>query len=73
MQYCPNNEIQTRILEIMDFYRGVILDAVEQEIGESCQWPFLRSRLLKALGDRGLVGKVLAELDKYVESERSGS
>ena len=69
MKYCPNNEIQTRILEIMDFYRGVILDAVEQEIGESSQWPFLRSRLLKALGDRGLVGKVLAELAKYSASE----
>ncbi len=71
MKYCPNSEIQTRIQEIMDFYRGVILDAVEQEIGESRQWLFLRSRLLKALGDRGLGGKILAELDKYVDSEGS--
>jgi hypothetical protein len=47
-----------QLLEVVDFYRGLILDAVEQEIGRSDNWTFVRARLLKALGDHGLVGRI---------------
>lgn len=50
--------IERQLVEIIDFYRGLILDSVEQELGGSDNWTFVRSRLLKALGDRGLVGRV---------------
>lgn len=46
--------------ETLDFYRGLILDAVEAELDDSQNWGSLRSRLLKLLGDRGLESKVLA-------------
>lgn len=46
------------ILEALDYYRGIILDAVEQEFGHSESWPRVRSRLLKALGDRGLSNRI---------------
>jgi hypothetical protein len=48
-----------KIREIFSFYRGMILDTCEQEIGEGKNWPFVRSRLLKVLSpDRGLESKV---------------
>lgn len=50
--------LKSEIKVAIDFYRGIILDAVEQEFSETPQWPFLRRRLLKALGDRGLSGKI---------------
>ena len=33
------------LLEMVGFYRGMILDACEQELGDSPRWEFLRSRL----------------------------
>jgi hypothetical protein len=50
--------LERGLLEVVDFYRGLILDMIEQELGGSANWPFLRGRLLKALGDRGLVGRM---------------
>ena len=47
---------QKRILEGLDFYRGLIIDAVEQEASNLASWPYLRSRLLKCLGEKGLEG-----------------
>ena len=57
------SSIDNRILEVVDFYRGIILDAVEQEAGGLPNWKYLRSRILKALGDRGLA-KQIAEILK---------
>jgi hypothetical protein len=51
-------ELERGLLEVVDFYRGLILDMVEQELGGTDNWSFLRSRLLKAMGDRGLVGRL---------------
>ncbi|OFZ20065.1 MAG: hypothetical protein A2X94_09125 [Bdellovibrionales bacterium GWB1_55_8] len=53
-----DQNVASKLLEIIDFYRSIILDMVEQEIGTSPNWKFTRSRLLKALGDRGLAGRV---------------
>ena len=52
------NRLEQGLLEVIDFYRGIILDAVEQNFGGDDDWPFLRKRLLKALGDRGLSGRI---------------
>lgn len=46
------------ILETLDYYRGMALDAVEQEFGDSQSWPVVRSRLLKVFGDRGLANRI---------------
>ena len=55
--------IESRLLEVVDQYRSMILDPIQQELGNSPNWRFLRSRLLKALGDRGLVGRIREILD----------
>ena len=48
-----------RLLEVAGFYRGMVLDACEQELADSPRWQFLRSRLLKIFGERGLQQKIL--------------
>ncbi|WP_413289303.1 hypothetical protein [Bdellovibrio sp. HCB337] len=59
-QQTPNTiSLEKQIKEIIDLYRSMILDAVEQELGDSPNWKFLRGRLLKALGDRGLEGRII--------------
>jgi hypothetical protein len=60
--------IESRLIEVVDQYRSMIIDPIEQEIGSSPNWPYLRSRLLKALGDRGLV----ARIREVVSSEFGG-
>lgn len=59
----PQHWQNEKIKAILDFYRGLVLDAVESEITEIWRWRPLRSRLLKALGDRGLEGKLLELID----------
>lgn len=53
-----NKVLEQRILEVVDQYRSMILDPCEQELGGSKNWKYLRSRLLKCLGDRGLAGRI---------------
>ncbi|MBS1983791.1 MAG: hypothetical protein JST16_06440 [Bdellovibrionales bacterium] len=52
------HRLECVLLEAIDHYRSYILDPVEQELGASPSWKYLRGRLLKALGDRGLAGRV---------------
>ncbi len=47
------------IVEAIGRYRSLILDVCEQEMGESPRWKFLRSRLLKYLGGRGLEEEIV--------------
>lgn len=50
----------TEVREVFSFYRGLILDLFEQELGDAKNWQFIRSRLLKILSpERGLEAKVL--------------
>lgn len=52
---------QNKIIEIeriIEWYRSVILEAVEEEYGTTDGWPGIRRKLLRALGDRGLDGKM---------------
>lgn len=48
------------LLEMIGFYRGLVLDSCEQELGDSPRWEFLRSRLLKLFGQRGMEQKVIS-------------
>jgi hypothetical protein len=50
--------LELKLLDVVDQYRSMILDPVEQELGDTENWKFLRTRLLKALGDRGLAGRI---------------
>lgn len=52
------DRLERGLLEILDFYRGLVLDTVEQELGGDGNWQFVRARLLKAFGDRGLAGRI---------------
>lgn len=63
--------LENRLLEVIDHYRSMILDPVEQELGDSPSWKYLRSRLLKAMGDRGLAGRVREVLSAEFE-DRGG-
>lgn len=38
--------------------RGQVLDMLEQAIGNSPEWPYVRSRVLGIFGSRGLQGKL---------------
>ena len=50
--------LERQLLEVIDQYRSMIIDPIEQEMGDSPNWLYIRSRLLKALGDRGLSGRI---------------
>lgn len=68
------NQIKTQKLEdnlraTIGLYRGLVLDACEAELANQQQWSYLRSRLLKLLGDRGLEGKIFAILKDEVVTE----
>jgi hypothetical protein len=65
--------LEQRLLEAIDQYRSIILDPVQQELGDTPNWKFLRSRLLKALGDRGLAGRIRETLsDEFEEKSKLG-
>lgn len=39
--------------------RFMVIEAVEQELGNSERWPNIRSRILKYFGSRGLEKKIM--------------
>ncbi len=55
--------LERRLLEVVDQYRSMIMDPIEQELGDNPNWMYIRSRLLKALGDRGLSGRITEILE----------
>lgn len=63
MQTFIKERLERRLLEVIDQYRSMVIDPVEQELGCSSNWKYLRSRLLKAFGDRGLTGRIREVLD----------
>lgn len=57
------------VKELVAIYRGVILDTIEIPWGNAPEWSMVRSRILRAFGDRGLEGRLLAILEKKDLSE----
>jgi hypothetical protein len=60
--------LERSLLEVVSFYRGLVLDMVEHEVSGRETWPATRSRLLKALGDRGLAGRIQEVLNTEFSS-----
>lgn len=58
-----SEKILEQLLESVNFYRGVVLDSVEQELGDTPNWKFMRTRILRAFGDRGLEGRICRILE----------
>lgn len=54
-----SNELETQVNMVIDQYRAIILDSLEQEYGELESWPYTRRKVLKALGDRGLASRII--------------
>jgi hypothetical protein len=52
-----------QVNEIMRTYQGLILDVLEESIGASQNWPGIRSRVLRLLGDNGLSKRVKEIVD----------
>ncbi len=62
---------EQKIREVFGFYRGMILDLFENELGEEKKWPFIRSRLLKILSpERGLESKVFETMMEGLGDEQ---
>ena len=60
--------LERRLLDVIDQYRSMILDPIEQEVGSHPNWKYLRGRLLKALGDRGMSGRITEILNAEFET-----
>ena len=58
-------DLYWKVQTALDFYRGIILDLAEQEWGHASNWNSIRSRLLKAFGDRGLEGQIRNSFDQF--------
>lgn len=59
MRTAVNRErLERNILEAVSSCRSGVLDTFELELGETANWKFARSRLLKVFGDRGLAGRI---------------
>ncbi len=61
--------LERHLIETVDYYRGLCLDLAEQQFGGTDEWPFVRARLLKLWGDRGLTGRLI----EVIRRELSGS
>lgn len=64
-----HENLSKKASEIIDFYRGLIIDAVESDVTKE-QWAKIRPRLLKAMGDRGLEKKILDLLEQFHDDNR---
>lgn len=49
---------EDQVIEAISFYRSMILDVVEIQIGDTPCWQSTRGKFLRALGDRGLEGRI---------------
>lgn len=53
------DQLEQEILLAINACRATVLDTCELELGvRPSSWKFIRSRLLRCFGDRGLSGKV---------------
>jgi hypothetical protein len=55
--------VQIKEIEnIIGWYRSSLLEAIEELFGSTPEWPQARSKILRALGDKGIQGKVRESL-----------
>lgn len=65
-------EIEEQFAIQLKNYRAAILRDVELVVASSEQWPELRRRLLHALGERGLEGRLMEILDRVNHKRDQG-
>lgn len=58
MEFKLSEHELTELFGLYSDHRSLILDTVEQELKDSPRWPFIRSRLLRYLGESGFEGKL---------------
>ena len=65
MQYdnTKRERIERPMLDAVSSCRAGVLDTFELELGEHPNWKFIRARLLRAFGDRGLAGRIVEILN----------
>ena len=63
-----STRVLNETLKAVDFYRRIILDAVEPEFSGFGSWGRVRNTILHAFGDRGLSGR-LREIHGIESSE----
>ena len=57
--------LHEQMLEAIELCRSHVLDTCQFELGDSPNWSLLRTRLLRAFGDRGLEGRMRAILSSF--------
>lgn len=62
------SKVKSQVLESISYFGGLTLDVFEAQMGHTKEWPFIRSRLLKIFGDRGLKGRV----SEIFDSQKNG-
>ncbi len=64
-----DQQLERQLMDVIDQYRSFIIDPIEQEMEGNPNWLYLRARLLKALGDRGLAGRIREILNSQAGGE----
>ena len=60
------------LIDAVSFCRSLVIDAVEFEIGDHPCWVQLRSRLLRAFGDKGLSRRISEIMNKDFLRQANG-
>ena len=71
MSHQEIQQLEEHTVEAIDYYRGILLDLWEQKLGGSSHWDDHRNRVLKALGDRGLQGRIRVIMKSFRKSHSS--
>lgn len=58
-----NSHKQNQLAQAIRKARGETIDLLELVLGQSPQWPSLRSRVLRIFGDRGLEATAISLLE----------
>jgi len=62
--------IRDSILSAHDLCRAGVMDVAEQALGDSTDWQFVRSRLLRAFGNKaGFEGRIHQIFSRYLPEE----
>lgn len=50
--------VEQNMLDAVNSCRAGVMDTIDLELGDSPNWKFIRARLLRCFGDRGLSGRI---------------
>jgi len=53
-----SERIERNMLDSVNSCRAGVMDTVDLELGDKPNWQFIRARLLRSFGDRGLSGRI---------------